>query len=424
MRSLREFIAALFARLRSLLWPIGGSLRGNASLAALSLVLAFSLWIFVTDTEDPTRAGVLPMDIPVEPVNVPPDMVVAGDIPEVRVRVEVAEDVFDTLRVEDFQATADLLGLQEGTHEVSVEVEALTGRGGLRVTQVIPDTVPLVLKPLFSRSVPVVVEISGSPASGHEMDEPELQPENIIVSGPEELVALVRDAVAEVDVTGLTSNLDRSFRLRASDGRGQAVEGVVLEPSVVGVRVPIRQVQVSRLLLVSPVLEGLPAEGYNLVGVAVEPPLVTAFGSVQALSNLSSVRTAEIDIDGATADVVRTVALDLPSDVTVAGGGDVQVTARIAPALGQVTFQVTPTIDNLDAGLRIANAPLPALALTLSGELPTLQSLQSDDIGAVLDLGGLDAGTHTVEPKLELPPGVTVVSQSPTDVTVELEERQ
>jgi YbbR domain-containing protein len=363
------------------------------------------------------------MDIPVEAVNVPADVVVIGDISPVRVRIEVAENVWDSLRVEDFRATADLLGFREGTHEVPVEVEALTGRGGLRITQVDPDTVKVIVRPLFSRSVPVVVEISGDPASGHEMGEPEFQPESVIVSGPEGLVALVQDAVAQVDVTGRTSDVDRSFRLRASDGRGQGVEGVVLDPNIVNVRVPIRQVEVRRLLLVSPALKGSPAEGYNVAGVAVEPPLVTAFGSIQALSDLSSVGTAEVDIDGATADVVRTVALDLPSGVTVVGGGDVQVTVSISPAVGQATFQVTLTVENLDAGLGIANAPLPALALTLSGELPTLQSLQSDDITAVLDLGGLDAGSHTVEPKVELPSGLTVVSQSPTDVTVELEQQ-
>ncbi|MFQ6019444.1 MAG: YbbR-like domain-containing protein [Dehalococcoidia bacterium] len=420
MGSLSRFIEELFTRLRSLLWPVVGSVRGNASLAALSLVLAFSLWIFVTDTENPTRSGVLPVDIPVEPVNVPTDMVVAGDISAVRARIEVAEDVWDTLRAEDFRATADLLGLQEGTHEVQVEVEALTGRGGIRITRVIPDTVQVVLKPLFSRSVPVEVEISGSPASGHELGEPELQTDSVIVSGPEELVSLVRDAEARVDVTGLTSDLEHAFRLRATDGRGQAVEGVVVEPGVVNILVPIRQVEVSRVMLVSPLLTGSPAEGYNLVGVTVEPPLVTVFGSAQALSDLSAVSTSEVSVADASADVVRAVALDLPEGVTLAGGGEVRVTARIAPALGREAFQVTLAVENLGNGLRIANVPLPALVVTLSGELPTLQSLRPGDIGAVLDLGGLDAGKHAVKPKVEPPSDVRVVSLAPARVTVEL----
>lgn len=422
MGSLGRFIQDLGALLRSLLGPIASSLRGNASLAVLSLILAFALWVFITDTENPIRSGVLPVDIPVEAVNLPADVAVAGVIAPVRVRIEVAEDVWDTLTAADFRALVDLFGRQEGTHQAAVTVEALSGRGGLRIIQVIPDKVELVLKPLFSRAVPVVVEISGNPASGYELGEPQPESETVTVSGPEELVGLVREAVARVDVTGLTRDLQQAFRLRATDGRGQGVEGVVVEPAVINIRLPIRQKEFSRVLPVSPVLEGSPAEGYNVAGVSVDPPVVTVIGPLEAVSTLSLVRTKALDIGGAVSDVVTTVSLVLLPGISVAGSRDVQVTVRITPALGQAIFQVAPAIQNLGPDLRIANS-LPPLTVTLSGELPTLRSLRPLDIIAVLDLDGLGAGTHTLQPKLQLPPGLLVVSVSPSEVQVVLEPR-
>jgi hypothetical protein len=49
-----------------------------------------------------------------------------------------------------------------------VRVEPLTGRGNLRVTQVIPDTLQVELKSLFSKSVSVSVSLEGTPPPGYE----------------------------------------------------------------------------------------------------------------------------------------------------------------------------------------------------------------------------------------------------------------
>lgn len=413
-------IADLLSFLRSLLAATANSLRSNASLAALSLVLALALWIFVTDTETARKRGVVDFDIPVEAVNVPADVAVGGPIPPIRVRIEVDEDEFKDLIPDDFRATVDLLGLQVGTQEAPVTVEALTRRGGLRIIEAIPDKVEVALRSLTSRAVPVIVEIVGSPLSGYELGDPELESETVIVSGTEELVALVRDAVAYVEVTGLSRDLERAFRLQATDGRGRGVEGVVVEPAVVNIRVAIRPSEFSRSLLVSPVLEGSPGEGYNLAGVTVEPLIVTVVGSLPELSALRVVRTRTIDIDGATSDVEATVPLMLPADINIVGSRDVKVTVRITPALGQATFQVTLGVRNLGPDLSIANS-LPPLVVTLSGELPTLKSLGPLDIVATLNLEGLQAGNHVLLPEVEPPPEVALVSITPDEIEVILE---
>ena len=413
-----RFLQELSGFLRSLFGPALGSLRGNASLAFLSVTLAFALWIFVTDTENPLRSDVLPFDIAVEGVNPAADVAIAGPIPPVRVRVEAPEDIWESLTVDDFQAAADLFGLREGTHEV--EVRVITERSRVTITRVIPNTVEVVLKPLFSKSVPVTVEVVGAPPAGYQMGTPLPEVNTVLASGPEDLLTLVGQAVARVDVTGLTADVVQAFRLQASDALGRRVEGVELEPSLMNVRIPIRQVQFSRLLPVSPVLLGSPAVGYNVTGVSVEPAAVTALGSQEALGNLSVLRTKPIDIEGATVAVLTTVALDLPAGVTVSGNSDVTATVQILPALGQATFQVTPTVTNLAPGLRLTSG-LPPVQVVLSGELPVLLSLRLEDISAVLDLVGLGSGSHTVAVGVGAPPGLAVASVTPAEVQVVLE---
>src|SRR3990172_6826817 len=299
MERLKQLGAEALVFLRALVWPVASSVRDNVGLAALSVVLGFALWIFVTDTENPTRSGVLPFDLPVETVNVPGDLALAGSPGDVRGEGE---------------------GLEAGRYDLPVRVEPLTGRGNLRVTQVIPDTLPVELKSLFSKSVSVSVSLEGTPPSGYEASVPEVETDTVLVTGTQDRVTLVSQAVAKLDLTGHTEHLTQAVRLEARDSRGFLVEGVSLEPSVMNVSVEISQTEFSRALVISPTVAGSPANGYNVVSVSVEPAVATVFGPQSFVGEAATIRTQPIDITGASEDVVKTVALDLPAGVSVRGG--------------------------------------------------------------------------------------------------------
>ena len=188
------------------------------------------------------------------------------------------------------------------------------------------------------------------------------------------------------------------------------------------IRVPIGPKEASRVLLASPTLEGSPAPGYNVLSVSVEPSAVTAVGPPEALLGLSVIRTKGIDISGANADLSRRVSLEVPSGVSILEGAEVRVTVRIAPAQGQAAFQVPLAVENLSPDLRLAS-PLPSLQVALSGPVPTLSQVRPSDIVATLDLKGLPAGRHSVQPRVRAPTGLTVASLSPSMVEVVLEPK-
>ena len=422
MERLRQLLSDVPHFLRTLVWPVATSVRGNVGLASLSIVLGFALWIFVTDTENPTRSGVLPIELAVESVNVPGDLALSGSPVNVRVRVEVADDVWNTLSTADFKATLDLDGLQAGTYDLPVRVEPLTGRGGLRVTQVIPDTVAVELKSLFSKSVSTSVSLEGAPPPGFEASTPELDAETVLVTGTQDRVTLVTQAVASLDLSGRTESLTQAVRLEPRDSRGFLVEGVSLEPSVMNVSVQIEQTQFSRALVISATVVGTPAAGYDIVGLFADPPVITVFGPQSFVGETATIRTQPIDITGATEDVILTVSLDLPRDVSVSGGTSVTVTVQIEPAQGRQTLGVTAVIVGLDPDLSVSG-PLPLVEVVLLGELPDLREIRPNDIAATINLTGLKEGTHTVSVSISVPPEASVASVSPDEVEITLEPR-
>jgi YbbR domain-containing protein len=420
MERLKQVLEGALVFVRGLVWPMATSVRDNVGLASLSIVLAFTMWIFVTDTQDPTRSGVLPFELPVEAVNVPGDLALAGSPVNVRVRVEIAEDEWNSLSPADFESTVDLDGLQAGTYDLEVRVQTQTGRGDLRVTEVNPETVPVELKSLFSKSVPVSVNVEETPPLGYEASIPEPDADTVLVTGTQDRVTLVTQAVAGLNLSGRTEDIMQAIRLEARDTRGFLVEGVTLEPSVINVMVKIEQTEFSRVLTISPSVVGSPAAGYDVVSISADPAVATVFGPQSFVGEAATIRTQPVDITGADEDVVLTVSLDLPADVSVSGATTVTVTIGIEPAEGRRTMGVTAVIVGLDAGLSVSGAP-PFVEVVLLGELPTLQGLLPNDIAATINLAGLGAGEHEATVSVSAPADAEVVSVAPETTTITLE---
>jgi len=421
MERLKQLGAEALVFLRALVWPVASSVRDNVGLAALSVVLGFALWIFVTDTENPTRSGVLPFRLEVEHLNLPGDLVVANSIADVRVRVEVDQDVWDTLSPADFRATIDLDGLQVGTYDLPVRVEPMTGRGNLEVISATPESVAVDLEPFFTKSVPVSIELE-EVRSDYQATIVDQSVDTVLVTGPRDRVSKVDKALGRLDLTGRTDDVDQAVRLRAVDQRMQPVDGVTLEPSAVNVSVEIAQVEFSTTLRVEEVIVGSPQSGYDVVDERVEPLTVTVFGPQSFIANAVTIRTQPVDITGASEDVVKTVALDLPADVSVSGGTSVTVTVKIEPAEGRRTLGITVVAVGLDADLSISGA-LPLVEVVLLGQLPSLQELRPNDVAATINLSGLGAGTHELAVAVSAPAGASVAAVTPAKVSVTLEPR-
>jgi YbbR domain-containing protein len=416
-----------FRRLPGALLFLGrGALRsvlGNVSLAVLSVALGLSLWLFVSDKENPKEVQTFGSAIPVKFVNVPNDLAVANTSEaSVRIRVEATKNDLKKLRADDFQATVDLGGFSKGQATVAVDVEP--NSGSVNVVSTTPDHIDVTLEDLRSKEVKVTVSLLGSPQQGFGAANQAAQPATATVTGPESLVALVDSAVAEVNLTGLRTDFTDSVDLKPRDVRGGDISRVKVSPTRAKVSVDIQQQEFSQELVVNPAIAGSPAPGYNIAGVNVEPRLVTVTGALDVLQSIDAVKgisTEEISIADARADVVRLVQVALPPGARLQGSSSVKVTVSVKPARGEVSFSVIPQIRNVRAGLALA--PVEPVLVTLSGELPALQALSPASIVVTADAEGLGPGLYPLPLQITPPAGTTVTRTDPEQVGVALTER-
>ena len=295
------------------------SFRYNWGVGLLSLVLALSLWVFVTDRENPDQTGRVPGTVPVQAVRVPPDQAIFPPLQEsITVRVRAPESVFEELTAEDFQATIDLAGLTGEQATVDVDVEALESR--VTIIDVTPSQVTVSLASVMSRTVPVRVKELGGLPRGFRLGDNELDITEAVVTGPEPLVRNVASVEADVNLTGADRDIEQRVPLQARDERGSNIEGVEVDPVNAVVRVQIIQVEFSGVFIVRPDIRGLPDEGYRITAIQVDPAIVVVTGAADVLQSIDAVagiETETVSIDGATDNVVQRVTLRLPEDASI-----------------------------------------------------------------------------------------------------------
>jgi len=301
----------------------------NWGMALLAVVLAVSLWVYVTNRDDPERTGRVPGSVAVECVNVPLDKAESPPCSDqsVTVRVRAPESVFDRVTADDCRATADVAAVSGEDVPVPVRVEC--DRARVEVIDWSPAQISVTLENVTSRAVAVRSQIVGAPPRGFQSQAVVVQPEEVVVSGPESLVGRVASVEADLDLTAVRASFNQTVLLKARDEQGGDIRGVNLDPTTAQVSVTMVQLEFSAAFVVQPDISGTPAAGFRAAGIQIEPPVVTISGAAEVFQSLDPLRgipTEPISIDGASGDVVSVVALRLPQGARVEQPG---VTVRV-----------------------------------------------------------------------------------------------
>lgn len=383
-------------------WPLKLAAIVLASLLYAGLVLSQNVEIW-------------PGSVPIEPRNLPTTAVLLTNLDSVmNIRYFAPVDVRVTSST--FTASVDLSGADPrgGPTFLPVRVEATDQR--VTIIDFDPKTVRVELDPLITRTVPVQVD-KGTVPAGLQVREPELSVTEVRVSGPASVVRLATAARARVLIQPSGLSVNQDVPLEAVDAVGNTLSPVSLEPDAVHVKILVGNQLQTKSLAVNPVVTGTPANGFEIVGVQVDPAIVTVEGDADALASLARVDTAPVSISGVSADRTTVVALALPDGVDALSASTIRVTVHLR--------EVTATRD-FSAGLVLSGArddrtytlSVDSVIVTLGGTVADLDRLSSQAFAATVGVGGLTPGPHVVPVQLNLPAGLSVVGISPPSVTV------
>jgi YbbR domain-containing protein len=130
----------------------------------------------------------------------------------------------------------DLNQRQEGPVTINLGRDNVLAPEGLEVVSIEPNTIQIELEREVSTRLPVVPEIIGEAPKGTVFDEPEVFPNQVLVVGPESLLAKFQTlSTRPIDVTGHLSTFEETVAVIPPDPLIQ-----IVQPSKVSVRIPVQ----------------------------------------------------------------------------------------------------------------------------------------------------------------------------------------
>ena len=379
------------------------SIFSHVTSLVMALLFAGIVWAVATDVENPSHQGVYPEQLPIELVNRSESLMVYKQTEnKARVTLRAPQASWDELRPASFSVTADLQGLDAGLHQVALQVQVTDPR--VTVVDVDPRSVGIQLERLKSRDFDVRSEVLDDAPLGYTFKAPTVTPPQVKVSGPALLMDQVAEVSADLYLRGAKAPLEREVPVQLRDAQNNPVQGVTVTPSTVVVKVQVEQRVGYKDVSIKTLLKGSVAPGYWISNILVAPSTATIVGSPDVLAKIPGfVETLPIDVSGATAEVTKRAALSLPEGVSVLNVEGFTVQVSVTPIMGGQTVRRKVVLQGLPRGLSATISP-DSVEVILSGPLPSLQSLSTDDVQVVVDAAGLTPGTYPFKPRVPVTP--------------------
>ncbi|MGB4314911.1 MAG: CdaR family protein [bacterium] len=385
-------------------------LENQMAARLISLALAFFLWLFVVNEQNPEIDRTLVVVPRLR--GMPADLVLIEELQSVSVRLRGRRNDIFNIGEGDLELYVNMAEAVEGENNPEVRLASIPT--GVQVVEIIPSRLLVLTERLIQEQLELQLSITGQLARGYALGEGQLNPNRVVAQGPRSRVEEIARALVRVDAAGATADIRAVVAVELLDRQGNVLkEGIELSPGVVEVLLPVEKLP-SKLLEVAPRLVGEVAEGYQVAEVLVDPPTLQVYGRPEVLDTLSRLETAPFDISGATGDRSQEVRLLVPEGVQPSRER-VRVTARISQMTQEKTVQVPVRVVNLGEGLEARLQP-ESVAVSLTGPFAAVNALQARDVTAFVDAAGLEMGEHRLRVRLNLPAGIEGTVLEPGEV--------
>ena len=387
-----------------------------------AFLMALAVWVAAVSIADPDEVRQYPTPIPVEIIGQDSSLVLTGDVPkQISLSLRAPSSVWDKLTNEENQmrAVLDLSGLSAGEHTIDLQIQIPANP--VRIESVTPRTATFTLEPLATQTFPVELNILGEPAIGYQVGIPSLEPDKIIVSGPQSQVERVAQVRVPINLADARESIEQVVSLQVLDANNQVISGLGLNPTEVQVSLPVSQQGGYRDMAVKVLVSGQVASGYRLANISVFPPVVTVFSGDPALVNSlpGVLETQSLDLENASDEVSTRLSLNLPEGISLVGDQTVLVRVNVTPIQSSLTLSnKNVEIEGLPAGWFAQVAP-ESVDVILSGPLPLLETLSPQEARVYIKVTGFAEGVYQLTPNVEiLISDITVESILPEAVEV------
>lgn len=406
----------------------------NFGLKILAFFIASFMWLIVVNIDDPVTDKTY-TGIPVQVIN--EEVVtsanrtyqIVDDTQEVSVTVTAQRSVLNDIKAEDIVAIADMKEMSLGT-QIPIEVKIEGYKYDSAVSN--PRNLQIQIDDEAKNNFPITPTTLGTVREGYVIGELKANPEKVTIRGPKTVIDSINRVVAEVDVSGLSSDTEVEARLVLYDANNNVIDQSLLANNLgkegLSVDVKLHQIKSVKVELDTSMVTA--ADGYKISEISVEPQEVRISGSKSALARVTeiSVPASALTAVNLTQRTERSIDISqyLPEDVSLVDENADNVVVTIAVEKpGAKNFEVSTssiTVNNLDSNLELSYGSVVDLEIQIKGPDATLNTFSIAKKVSIDLKDYTRPGTYTVPVSVELPSGCSLVNE--VSVEVILEEKQ
>ena len=282
-----------------------------------------------------------------------------------------------------------------GTYRLPLSVTVQSNLG--TVASVNPRTVTVEVENLVVKTVPVKLELTGTLPEGYEVIG-ESYASTITIEGAARYIEPTVRAVATVDLTGRTENVEESVNLVFYDRNDQEVTVVTRTQNAPNVTVRLSLSAYKRVSVQQAV--SLADDTYFTLTSEVSPASVVIYGTSEVLETIEAVSTQSLVLPAEVGVVSRELALDLPDGISLKRGqsSSVVLSAVVTEKTGERTMEVPLVYGGQSGDLVLADGAPTFVTVSLSGPLRQLELLTAGQLTAYVDLTGYGEGSWELIP--------------------------
>ena len=367
----------------------------NTWLKLISLAFAIVLWTVVMSQTNPPRVKVI-YDVPLEITGLENInarglslATSAKDLPDaVNVRVEVPMNDLSRVKKDNVRAYLDLSRVAGiGEHDVNVSLSTLYGNALSSSV----SRVEVQIESLTTSIVPVRVETIGQLSSNLKLGSVIATPAQFQITGPETDVNRIVAAVANVNLSEIVTDFNRSIIYTFVDKNNKPVESINIYSSIgnsVSVSLPVYPTAELPISFENAVT-GTVKEGYLLEGIEISPQTVRVAAPQNVLDGLTEISVSAIDLENVDQSFTKTLPLKKNADIYWTDVNEVDVIVRIKEEETTKTFLNVPVQYRNLAANHKAELYGAAVDIEVTMAKSQLEKLSSEDIWVYVDLAGL-----------------------------------
>ncbi len=384
-------------------------LTHNTGLKIVSLCFALIFWVYVMDQVNPLMTQTRE-HIKVELLNqgqLIQNGLILMDQDDYFVDVKIEgrrNDLFE-VNSDSIVITADLEGYGKG--KSSIPIQAQSTSPDCTIVDLSQKDIKVFLDKLVEIEKSVKLDIKGNPQTGYVKGQLSINPQEILVKGPESYVNSVASLAGVLNLDGFDAGVSKEIPIKPVDNDGNIVKGVELGENYINAHIDIWK---GRKVSINPALKGDVKKGYSIVEVKVIPQVMDIQGEKEIIEKINRINTKIIDVSGLTQSTDVRVGLEIPKRVKSQSVETALVKIKVEPLETKIVevpvqsisfINIPENLDIIDGGMK------GEVSIVVEDVESVLDKLTEKDFTLVIDMKDAHAGTNkkipvTIDSKYDL----------------------